>query len=405
MKQIIKNNLLILGIIAGVILGGITGSLYPEFGTDLKIIGEIFLDLLKMIVLPLIIVSVTLSIMKLGSPGRLGLKTLIYYTVTTGISVFIGIVVVTVIHPGEGTSFITGNMPGVLSGKEQMGVSDILETLVTPNIFKAAADYQILPLIVVSVLFGVAFGKLGNDNELIIKIFHILDKAIMLVVHWIIALTPVGIFALIASRLGEAGGGSEVLNLVNQLGKYVLSVVIGLAIHAFLVLPLILTVLGKRNPLTYISSLGQALLTALSTSSSSATLPLTMTNVIEDAGVSDRVGRFVLPLGATINMDGTALYEAVAVIFIAQSYGVTLGVPELVIIFLTATLAAVGAAGIPEAGLVTMVLVLQAVGLPLEGIGLILAIDWLLDRFRTTVNVWGDSVGAAVIDQLEKKKE
>lgn len=402
MKEFIRRNLLISGIIAGVILGGLTGSFRPELGADLKIIGELFLDLLRMIVLPLIVVSVTLSIMNIGNPGKLGLKTIVYYTVTTGISVFIGIMVVTMIHPGEGTSFITGSMPEVIKGKEQLGVTEILETLVTPNIFKAAADYQILPLIVVSILFGIAFGKLGNENDLIVRIFRLLDKAIMMVVHWIIALTPVGIFALIASRLGEAGGGGEVLRLVNQLGKYVLCVVLGLAIHGLIVLPAILIIFGKRNPFTYLSKLSQALLTALSTSSSSATLPLTMTNVIEDAKVSDRVGRFVLPLGATINMDGTALYEAVAVIFIAQSYGIMLGTPDLIIIFLTATLAAVGAAGIPEAGLVTMVLVLQAVGLPLEGIGLILAIDWLLDRFRTTVNVWGDSVGAAVIDQLEK---
>lgn len=401
MKDFLQKNILIIGIITGVILGGITGSFWPEFGAGLKIVGNLFLDLLKMIVLPLIVVSVTLSIMKIGNPGKLGLKTVIYYTLTTAISVFIGIVVVTMIHPGEGTSLITGTMPDVVSGKEQLGISDILGTLVTPNIFRAAADYQILPLIVVSILFGVAFGKLGDENGLIVQIFTILDKAIMMVVHWIIALTPLGIFALIASRLGEAGGGAEVIKLVNQLGKYVLSVVLGLAIHGFIILPAILFIFGRRNPFTYASQVGKALLTALSTSSSSATLPLTMTNVIEDAKVTDRVGRFVLPLGATINMDGTALYEAVAVIFIAQSYGLALGTPELIIVFLTATLAAVGAAGIPEAGLVTMVLVLQAVGLPLEGIGLILAIDWLLDRFRTTVNVWGDSVGAAVIDQLE----
>ena len=148
--------------------------------------------------------------------------------------------------------------------------------------------------------------------------------------------------------------------------------------------------------------MSEALVTAFSTASSAATLPLTITNVTEEAKVSDKVGRFVLPLGATINMDGTALYEAVAVIFIAQSYGIDLAGTELVIVFLTATLAAIGAASIPQAGLVTMIIVLQSVGLPMEGIGLILAVDWLLDRFRTTINVWGDSIGAAVIDNLEK---
>ena len=174
-----------------------------------------------------------------------------------------------------------------------------------------------------------------------------------------------------------------------------------LGIHAFIVLPLILILLAKRTPLEYVQNLGKALLTAFSTASSSATLPLTMEGVIDEAKVTPKVGRFVLPLGATINMDGTALYESVAVIFIAQSYGLDLSIVQMVVVFFTATLAAIGAAGIPEAGLVTMVLVLQAVGLPMEGIGIILAIDWLLDRFRTTVNVWGDCVGAAVIDRYE----
>ncbi len=168
-------------------------------------------------------------------------------------------------------------------------------------------------------------------------------------------------------------------------------------------MPAILFLLSGRNPLEYVTHVGKALLTAFSTASSSATLPLTMEGVIDEAKVSPKVARFVLPLGATVNMDGTALYEAVAAIFIAQSYGIELGIPQMVIVFFTATLASIGAAGIPEAGLVTMVLVLKSVGLPIEGIGLILAIDWLLDRFRTTINVWGDCVGAAVIDKYESE--
>lgn len=401
MGNFLRKNYLITGIIVGVILGGIFGSLWPETATSLDIAGKLFLDLLKMIVLPLIIVSVTLSIMNLGNPGRLGFRTILYYACTTAISVLIGIIVVLMVQPGAATIFLNGEVPEVVKGKEGMGVKDILQTLITANIFKAAAEYDILPLIVVSIMFGIAFAKLGKENRLIVEIFTVLDKAIMKVVHWVIVLTPFGIFALIASRLGEAGGGYEVFVLASQIGYYVFSVILGLAIHGIIVLPLILMAFARKNPIVYFAALSKALFTAFSTASSSATLPLTMTNVTEDAGVSDRVGRFVLPLGATINMDGTALYEAVAVIFIAQSYGIVLGPAELVVVFLTATLAAIGAAGIPEAGLVTMVIVLQAVGLPLEGIGLILAVDWLLDRFRTTVNVWGDSVGAAVLDRFE----
>ena len=401
MKNIISKNRLLFAIILGVVLGGVVGSLWPQVGIKFELLGKLFLDALKMIVLPLIIVSVTLSIMKVGNLGSLGLKTLIYYTATTAIAVFIGIVVVTTIHPGDGLMTVSGNIPDIIKGKENMGVIDILTSIISPNLFSSAANYQILPLIVASVLFGIAFGKLGKESEIILNFFTAIDKAIMMIVHWIITLTPIGIFGLISYRISAAGGGSQLWNLISEISKYFFTVIIGLCIHGFIILPAILYFLTKRNPLKYLRHMSEALITAFSTASSAATLPLTITNV-KEAKVSDKVGRFVLPLGATINMDGTALYEAVAVIFIAQSYGIDLAGTELVIVFITATLAAIGAASIPQAGLVTMVIVLQSVGLPMEGIGLILAVDWLLDRFRTTINVWGDSIGAAVIDNLEK---
>ena len=402
MKKLFGEHYLIIGIILGVILGGLVGSLLPDIGIKLGFLGMLFLNALKMIVLPLIVVSITLSIMKVGNLGSVGLKTLFYYLITTGIAVFIGIVVVNVIHPGDGSMALTGQMPDIVSGKESMSLVDVLLLkFVSPNLFNSAEEFEILPLIVASILFGAAFASLGKESKVIVEVFTILDKAIMKIVHWIMIFTPIGIFSLIAERIGLAGGGSAVMELAMELGKYVLSVVVGLFIHGFIVLPVILILFAKRNPLEYLQNLGKALLAAFSTASSSATLPLTMEGVIDEAKVTPKVGRFVLPLGATINMDGTALYEAVAVIFIAQSYGIELGMAEMVVVFFTATLAAIGAAGIPEAGLVTMVLVLQAAGLPLEGVGLILAIDWLLDRFRTTINVWGDCVGAAVIDRFE----
>lgn len=402
MKKFFGDQYLIFGIILGVILGGLVGSLFPEVGIRLGFLGTLFLNALKMIVLPLVIVSITLSIMKVGNLGSLGLKTLFYYLITTGIAVFIGIVVVNAIHPGDGGMALTGQMPDIVSAKQDMSLVDVLVLkFVSPNLFNSAEEFEILPLIVASILFGAAFASLGSQSKVIVDIFIILDKAIMKIVHWIMLFTPIGIFSLIAERIGVEGGGGAVLELAMELGMYVLSVVVGLGIHAFIVLPIILIIFAKRNPFEYVQNLGKALLTAFSTASSSATLPLTMEGVIDEAKVTPRVGRFVLPLGATINMDGTALYEAVAVIFIAQSYGIDLSMAQMVIVFFTATLAAIGAAGIPEAGLVTMVLVLQAVGLPLEGVGMILAIDWLLDRFRTTVNVWGDGIGAAVIDRFE----
>jgi len=218
----------------------------------------------------------------------------------------------------------------------------------------------------------------------------------MKIVHIILLIAPVGIFGLVAGRLGASGGDAFAGELA-RLGKYFVTVVLGLGLHGILVLPLILFLFTRRNPLTFFTGMAEALVTAFSTASSSATLPVTLRCAVERNKVAKESAGFVCPLGATVNMDGTALYEAVAAMFIAQSYGIDLNIGQQAVIFLTATLAAIGAAGIPEAGLVTMVMVLQAVGLPLEGIGGILAIDWLLDRFRTTVNVWGDSIGAAIM--------
>jgi Na+/H+-dicarboxylate symporter len=342
--------------------------------------------------------------MKVERLGSLGLRTFVYFISTTALAVILGIVLVNLIHPGAAGAVLTGEIPEIIKGKENMSIVEVLLLeFVSPNLFESAAEFDVLPLIVASILFGAAFAALGRQNKPVVELFTLLDKAVMKIVHWVMIFTPLGIFGLIAERIGLAGGGSQVIALAAELGKYFLCVVLGLFIHGFIVLPAILFLLSGRNPLEYVPHVGKALLTAFSTASSSATLPLTMEGVIDEAKVSPRVARFVLPLGATVNMDGTALYEAVAAIFIAQSYGIELGIPQMVIVFFTATLASIGAAGIPEAGLVTMVLVLKSVGLPIEGIGLILAIDWLLDRFRTTINVWGDCVGAAVIDKYESE--
>ena len=277
------------------------------------------------------------------------------------------------------------------------------EGMIPRNLFNAMQRMAILPLIFFSLLFGAALSVLGEKGKSVIGIISVLNDAVMKIVGWIMLLAPVGIFGIISARIGNAGGFEAFLPELIAVGKYSLTVILGLLIHAVIVLSAILYFIGKRNPYRFMTGVGAALLNAFSTASSSATLPLTMDNIEKQNGISKRTGSFVLPIGATINMDGTALYEAVAVMFIAQVYGIPMGGIEQVIIFLTATLAAIGAAGIPEAGLVTMVIVLKAVNLPIEGIGLILTIDWLLDRFRTTVNVWGDSVGAGVIETLENK--
>jgi Na+/H+-dicarboxylate symporter len=262
---------------------------------------------------------------------------------------------------------------------------------------------DILPIIVFSLVFGGVLTTLGEKGKSVINFCDAVNEAIMKMVHLVLYFAPIGIFALIASKLGAAGGGDAFWGELMKIGKYAFTVIAALLTHALVVLPAILWFVGRRNPLTYFKGVTAALTTAFSTASSSATLPVTIECAEENNGVSRRASLFVLPIGATVNMDGTAMYEAIAAIFIAQMLGVHLGFTEQIIVFVTATLAAIGAAGIPEAGLVTLVMVVQSVGLPVEGIGMILSIDWFLDRCRTTINVWGDSIGAAVVDKLEEQ--
>ncbi|PRP92619.1 Proton/sodium-glutamate symport protein [Enhygromyxa salina] len=279
-------------------------------------------------------------------------------------------------------------------------VREVVVGLVPKNLIMAAAETQVLPVILFALALGAVLTTLGERGGHVILFFDGLNEAIMIMVRGIMYFAPIGIFALVAGRLGRAGGFEGFLPQLRQIAWYAGTVIGALGFHALIVLPALLLFVGKKNPIAYASGMVTALMTAFSTASSAATLPLTLRGVAKN-GVRARAASFVCPLGTTINMDGTAMYEAVAAMFIAQAYGIELTIAHQVIIFLTATLAAIGAAGIPEAGLVTMVIVLNAVNLPTDGIVLILAIDWFLDRCRTTVNVWGDSIGAAVIDQLE----
>ena len=382
----------------------------------IRFCGDVFLRMLLMIVVPLVVTSMICGITSLGDMsrmGKVGLWTLTYYLITGAAAVILGIVLVEVIRPGEGLDDTFAYVSeSLLNRQESSVVGTVLEVirgrpddpasgLIPENILAAASDTNILAVILFSLLFGGALTTLGERGKPVVDLFQATNEAIMKVVRLILFLAPVGIFGLITTRIVLSGGGAALAVEGQRLGWFVLTVTLGLAIHT-VVLCLLLLVVGRRNPLRYFYTMSRALLTALSTSSSSATLPITI-ECAEEAGVSKRASGFVLPLGATINMDGTALYEATAAIFIAQSAGIPLSGAALVVVFLTATLAAIGAPGIPEAGLVTLLIVLTAVGLPAAGIGTILAIDWFLDRQRTAVNVFGDSVGAAVIDRWLKK--
>ena len=299
--------------------------------------------------------------------------------------------------------YLSGTGVKITTREKKIDRKEILENYIPRNIFLSMAEENILPLILFCIFFGAVLTTVGDIGKPLIQIFHAVNVTAIKCVILIMYTAPVGVFGLIAGRVGEAeltmeGGFTGELI---RLAKYSITVIIGLSIHGCITLVLILWLLGKRRPFQFFKNLIPQLLTAFSTASSMATLPVAMSLVTKKNKVSERVANFVLPLGATINMDGTALYEGVAAIFIAQLYNIQLGIADQSIIILTATVAAIGAAAIPQAGLVTMVLVLRSVNLPLEGIGVILTIDWFLDRCRTTVNSWGDVVGAAVIDHFE----
>ncbi|MDQ6996700.1 MAG: dicarboxylate/amino acid:cation symporter [Mariprofundus sp.] len=383
-----------------IIAGGLSGFYWGAAMTSVAWLGQLFLTALKMLIVPLVAASIITGVAGLGDVrklGRMGGLSIGYYACTTLIAVSIGLLMANLWQPGVGVDLGAGAAaPKPEIG--DVGITDLVLSLVDPNIIDAAAHMKLLPIIVFCILLAAALTTLGEKGKPVIAFFEGLNEAMMKIVGWIMIFAPIGVFALIASKLGAAGGGEAFFVQLAGLAKYALAVISGLLTHAA-VLCLLLMLFARRSVATYLKHMGAALMTAFSTASSSATLPMTLEGV-KAAGVDEKARRFVLPLGATINMDGTALYEAVAVLFIAQAYGIDLSFGQQMLVLLTATMAAIGAAGIPEAGLVTMVIVLEAVGLPLEGIGLILAIDWFLDRCRTTINVFGDSVGAAVVGRM-----
>ncbi len=427
-------------LICGAIVAAIAlALLFPQAAMSLEIGGEVFLRLLKMIVVPLVFTSVLCGILGMGDVrklGKPGVAAIGYYIITTILAVTVGLIVVNLVNPGggfdqqklaeiraddgvAGRERILGKLsenldipedevakvfPNLKEGKQvppTLGqiFKNLLLMLVADNLFEAAAKTQLLPIIVFAILFGGMLTTMRTKVGTLTSLIEETNNALMKFVLLLMNVAPLGIFCLVTSRFGEAVHKGEFLEQLSQIGAYFATVLLGLGIHVLVTLPLIFWIVRRENPYRYMMDMSQALLTAFSTASSSATLPVTM-ECAEEAGISRRSTEFVLPLGATINMDGTALYEAVAAIFIAQATGlIELTMTVQITIAVTATLAAIGAAGIPEAGLVTMMIVLNAVGLPVEYIGLILSIDWLLDRFRTMVNTFGDSVGAAIVEK------
>ncbi|MEZ6129861.1 MAG: dicarboxylate/amino acid:cation symporter [Planctomycetaceae bacterium] len=367
--------------------------------TAAKCVGDLFLRLLKMVTVPLILTSLITGITGLGSQGRLGRmfgRTMTYYIVTSMLAITTGLVLVNLIQPGRGAILPGGGT--ALEPNSQSLVEIVyqqMERLLPANPFAAIANGEFLSIISFAILTGLFINAVGGDHGRRMREFFEAAFAVMMsMTAWVISLAPLGVAAFMVYATATQG-----FSIFQTLAWYMLTVLLALAVHAIIILPLILKLFSGRNPFVFARQMSPALLTAFSTASSNATLPLTMDSVENRAGVSNATSSFVLPLGATINMDGTALYEVVAVLFIAQATpGFDLSVAQQITVAFTALIASIGAAGIPHAGLVMMAIVLQAVGLPLEAQGIIIAVDRVLDMCRTSVNVWSDSCGCAVVE-------
>ena len=401
------------------VLAALAGWLADEhtalFGVSLldvfDFFGGIFLNALKMVVVPLILASVIVGVRNMasrGAFGRVGGKTLGFYVATGFVSIFTGLLLVNLIAPGEteAARALAASLPDasqVMAKVEGRGIADLVEVLkrlVPSNILQAALEVQLLALIFVGVVFGYFMSRLqGPAGETLQNFWVGVHDVMIMITMWIMRFAPIGVFALVGKTLIVSGFAA-----LEALGLFFLTVLLALAIHFAVWLPLLLRLVGGVRPYGYYAKVAPAQLTAFSTASSSATLPVTM-NAAEQAGISKRVTSFVLPLGATVNMDGTALYECVVVIFIAQVYalvsGVDFGIAEQAIVVLLALLTSIGVAGIPAASLVAIALILPAVGLPVEALALVLAVDRVLDMCRTAVNVTSDLTITALVARTE----
>ncbi|GCC23419.1 excitatory amino acid transporter 3 [Chiloscyllium punctatum] len=457
-RAVLRKNWLLMSTILAVVLGIVTGILAREFAVLSNLDkfyfgfpGEILMRMLKLIILPLIVSSMITGVATLDSDvsGKVGVRAVIYYFSTTIIAVILGIVLVMTIKPGVSQKAEeidrSGSTPEVTTvdalldllrnafpenlvqasfqqyKSKRLGIepvnnasiptSPMVNVVMTTQVNETkSSDYKVigaysdginvLGLIVFCLVFGIVIGQMGEKGKILLDFFDALNEATMKIVQIIMWYMPIGILFLIAAKVM----GVDDWEIFRRLGLYMATVLTGLAIHGGIILPMIYFIVVQKNPFIFVGGMAEALLTSVMISSSSATLPVTFRCAEDKNKVDKRITRFVLPVGATINMDGTALYEAVAAIFIAQLNDYPLDAGQIVTISITATAASIGAAGVPQAGMVTMVIVLTAVGLPANDITLIMAVDWLLDRFRTMVNVLGDSFGAGIVEKLSSKE-
>ncbi|MFL0803941.1 MAG: dicarboxylate/amino acid:cation symporter [Agarilytica sp.] len=358
--------------------------------------GSVFIASLKMLVVPLVFVSLVCGVFSIGGSARIGLisiKTLAFYLLTTAVAISIALLVSNLIDPGKGVEVVKES---AFQAKESQSIWKTLKDIVPTNFVGAMADGKMLQIIVFAILFGIALSRVENEAQQIKSFFVQLDKVIMQMVMILMKLAPYGVFCLIATMFANSG-----VEDIAKLAKYFVNVLLVLVLHLFVSYGVLLWLFTGLNPITFFKKMERLWVFGFSTASSNATLPVTLETVEEKLGVKNEIASFTVPLGATINMDGTAIMQGVATVFIAQYYGIDLGLNGYLMVILTATLASIGTAGVPGVGLIMLTMVLVQVGLPAEGIGLIIGIDRILDMTRTAVNITGDSAASVIIAKSE----
>lgn len=383
---------IVLGLVLGVLFGAVAG----DSAQMVKPIGDLFINCIKMLIVPLIFSSLLVGVTGMNDPkqmGRVGLKTFALYLITTAVAITIGLGIGTIFQPGKGVDL---GSTATIQIKEAQPLSQTFTQLVPQNPVKAMADGNVLQIIVFAILMGLSLNFAGKKAQPVVTFFEGFAEGMYKLTAIIMELAPYGVFALMAYVSSEYG-----LSVLLPLIKVILGVYLGCIIHALVTLAGSIALFGKLNPMKFFNGIIDALVVAYTTASSSGTLPITIRCARRNLGVSDSISSFVLPLGATINMDGTAMYQGVAALFIAQAYGIDLTMGNYMTIILTSTLASIGSAGVPGAGLIMLTLVLNSVGLPIEGIALIAGIDRILDMARTTVNVVGDCMVTVLIAKSE----
>ncbi|GGC84331.1 dicarboxylate:amino acid:cation symporter DAACS family protein [Thalassobacillus devorans] len=399
--KFLKGNL-IGQIFAAFVLAIAFGTLFSNHTHLVQPLGDLFLRLIKFIIIPLILSTLIVGVANSGNVknlGKLGGKSILYYLSTTFLAVSIGLFFAFVIKPGANLDVSVDSGETVKPGETE-GIVDTFLNIVPTNPFQSLVEGSVLQVIFFALFIGIAVTSLGNKGKPVYDFFESFAQVMYKITAMVMKVAPIGVFGLIAPVVGDHG-----LSILAPLLKIILAMAIASILHAIIVYSIAVKAFANMNPIKFFKGISEAALVGFSTCSSAGTLPVTMKNTQENLGVSRTTSSFVLPLGATINMDGAAIYQGIAVMFVAQFYGVNLSFMELLIVVITATLASIGSAGVPGAGLVMLTMVLASVNLPLEGIALVAAIDRILDMFRTAVNVVGDASACVVVDSKKEEDE